>query len=222
MDLPDVVYLCGPAVGRELKYSLRSLANLPHDRVWIAGHQPSGLANVERLPVRQKPRQKWANQEANLRAYCEQRDGTERFYLFNDDFFVMSPIERVPVWHRGPIRNVIDGYGPRTDEFVQRLKATAKHLGGDVPCYDSIHIPMLLEKSKLLTVLRELPKLGLFRTWYGNRWQIGGQVHGDTKVKKHRDFPGGPLLSTSDASFKSGSAGQLVRSSFRTPSPYEC
>jgi hypothetical protein len=222
LDLPDVVYLCGPDVGRELKYSLRSLRNLPHDRVWIAGYQPKGLTNVERLPVRQRPKQKWENQEANLRAYCDQRDGTDRFVLFNDDFYVMSPLDTVPVWHRGPIGTVVKGYGLRTDEFVRRLKTTAAHLGDDASCYDSIHTPMLLEKSKLLTVLDELPKQALFRTWYGNRWKIGGQVHGDVKVKKHREPHDAPLLSTSDASFKYGSAGELVRATFRTRSPYEC
>lgn len=221
MGLPDVVYLCGPAVGHELRYSLRSLVNVPHDRVWLAGHQPDWPVNVERLPVRQRPRQKWPNQEANLRAYCEQRDGTDQFLLFNDDFFVMEPIETVPVWHRGPIGDVATNYGPRTDEFVQRLKVAVKHFGPDASCYDSIHTPMLLDKRKMLTVLDEMPKQGLFRTWYGNRWQVGGTLHGDVKVKKHRKPHDGPLLSTSDASFKGGEAGKLIRSRFPNPSPYE-
>lgn len=222
MDLPDVVYLCGPDVGHELRYSLRSLANLPHDRVWIVGHQPRWVRQVERIPVPQPPRQKWANQEANLRAYCSQRDGTDEFLLFNDDFFVMRPLTSVPVWHRGPIGTILSAYENRRDEFVQRLRTTAAHVGPDAPSYDSIHTPMLFAKTRMLEVLDTLPSKALFRTVYGNRHQVGGTAHDDTKVKANQPPHDGPLLSTDDSAFARGPAGTMVRATFTRRSPYEC
>lgn len=220
--LPDVVYLAGPGLGRELRHSLRSLKHLPHGRVWIVGRQPSWLKDVERIYVEQRPKRKYANQEANLRAYCTRKQGTEKFLLFNDDFFVMQPIDEVPVWHRGPIGQVVDNYGARTDEYVQRLRATADALGWDALSYDSIHVPMVLEKSKLLEVLDSKPEGALFRSVYGNRWGLGGTVHGDVKVKKKDvDPPDGPFLSTSDGSFREGLAGDLVRETFPWACDYE-
>ena len=222
MDLPDVVYLCGPAVGDELRYSLRSVAaHLPHDRVWIVGHQPRWVRQVEQIPVPQPAGQKWSNQEANLRAYCQQRDGTDRFLLFNDDFFVMRPLGQVPVWHRGPIGDLVGTYRQRRDEFVQRLRNTAAHVGLDAPSYDSIHTPMLLDKGRLLDVLDSMPAKTLFRTVYGNRYQIGGTVHGDVKVKTNQPAHAGALLSTDDSGFLRGPAGKMIRARFPRRSPYE-
>ena len=46
----DAVYYVRPGDRNdELRYSLRSLANLPHDRVWIVGHTPPWVTGIESI-----------------------------------------------------------------------------------------------------------------------------------------------------------------------------
>lgn len=42
----DILYLCRPGENLELRYSLRSLRNVPHGRVWIFGDCPDWVTNV--------------------------------------------------------------------------------------------------------------------------------------------------------------------------------
>lgn len=218
---PDIVYLVrrGDA-NDELRYSLRSLTNLPHGQVWLAGHQPRWTRNVGRIPVRQS-RGKWPNQEANIRAACLHPDVSDPFVMFNDDFFVIEPLDRVPVWHRGPIGERLDKYASRTDEYPARMRATADYLGVDALAYDAIHIPMTFHKQPLLDVLDTIPDGVLFRSVYGNRQQIGGTKHRDVKVARSRTVPAGPLVSTSDGSFRRLPVGRHIRNLFPDPGPYE-
>ncbi|MFF3129757.1 hypothetical protein ACFVRD_48125 [Streptomyces sp. NPDC057908] len=54
-ERPDIVYVVRPwNQNEQLRYSLRTLANLPHRRVWIAGYCPTWVGpDVGRIPVAQ-------------------------------------------------------------------------------------------------------------------------------------------------------------------------
>jgi hypothetical protein len=219
VGLPDVVYLLRNGdQNEELRYSLRSLTNLPHRRVWLAGFQPSWTTNVERIPVRQR-HGKWDNQQNNLLAACTHPDLSERFVLFNDDFFVVHPILAVPVLHRGPFSSIVDRYRTRGDEYGRRMRATVDLLGLDALAYDAIHVPMTFGKTELGGMLDDLPDGLLFRSVYGNRLAVGGVKHRDVK-SRHR-IGDGPFASTSDGAFKRRPAGKALRAMFPSPSPYE-
>jgi hypothetical protein len=220
VNLPDVVYLVRDGDDNdELRWSLRSLVNLPHRTVWLAGYQPSWTAGVGRIRVRQS-HSKWDNQERNLRAACDVAEVSDPFVLFNDDFFVIEPIPAVPVLHRGTVGEVIDRWRQRRDEYGRRFRKTAALVGSDALCYDAIHVPMTFRKEPLRRVLTE-SRGALFRTVYGNRLQVGGRVHHDVKVRGDR-FCEGPFVSTSDATFARKQAGRRIRQMFPQPSPYEC
>lgn len=227
----DVVYIVGPGEqNEELRYSLRSLRNLPHDAVWIAGYIPKWVTGVGRIPTEQKGH-KFANALANITAACTHPEVSEEFVYFNDDFYVIRPTSEVPTLHRGPIEPLLDkrrrrrsgaSYnGGRADTF--RL---LHQLGYPDPiAYEPIHVPMRFTKSRLLETLevgKSVPALH-YRTLYGNQWSAGGTVHANVKVSDTaKGFPkGSAFVSTNTRSFERGEVGRLIRNLFPDPSPYE-
>jgi hypothetical protein len=216
---PDVVYVVRDHDNNEeLRFSLRSLVNVPHGRVWLAGGQPSWTTNVQRLPVRQEF-DKYRNIQANLAAAADCEDLTEEFLYFNDDFFVMQPVDQIGYTHRGPWPQALRGYTQRRDRYAQKLRAAAK-AWPDGLCYDSTHRPMPMEKGRLRDVLDG--PLTLWKSDYGNMHQVGGVYVKDVKMKRAGKPPAdATFLSTSDASFKHHQVGRTIRARFREPSPYE-
>jgi hypothetical protein len=219
----DVVYLVRDGDRNdELRYSLRSLSNLPHRTVWLAGFQPSWINNVGRIKVGQRRGDKWRNQARNLKAACNHPDVADRFVLFNDDFFVMEPIHDVPVFHRGPLSRLVEArYRHRRYEYSTRMVDTHKALGDGALCYDAIHTPLPVRKYAMGAVLDDIGDRLLFRTVYGNRDKLGGSEHPDVKWKRGSEMPDGPFVSTSDRVFESREPGKTIRSMFRTPCSYE-
>ena len=217
--VPDVVYVLRHSDdNEELRISLRTLANLPHGKVWLAGGQPSWTANVGRIKVPPKT-DKYLTVAANLAAVTDCADVSETFVLFNDDFFVIRPVDRVGYAHRGPWKQALKGYGSRRDSYVRRLKQAAQ-AWPDGLCYDSTHRPMPMEKGRLRDVLDR--NWTLWKSDYGNFHQVGGVQVKDVKIKR-AGMPGDKqtFVSTSDASFKHQQVGKWIRRRFPNPSPYE-
>lgn len=99
----DVVYYVRPGErNEELRYSLRSLQNMPHERVWLVGHKPAWVTGVEHIPNRSNGSSPQHNATSHLLAACDAVPA-ERFVVFNDDFYVMEPIEHIPALHAGPL-----------------------------------------------------------------------------------------------------------------------
>lgn len=220
MGLPDVVYLVKVSKrAEELRYSLRSLSMLPHGRVWIAGHKPKWVRNVGHIRTVQN-KGKWRNQEINLQAACDHPDVAETFVMFNDDFFVMEPIDQVPVLHGGPLA-ALAAKRKSNGEWSKRIRATADYCGPDALAYDSIHVPMSFDKARLAEVLSAMPDGLLFRTVYGNLAEVGGTLGENAKISAKDKRLSGPFVSTSDGSFASKPVGNRIREAFPRKSRYE-
>jgi len=197
-DLPDVVYVVKPGErNNALRYSLRSLANLPHRRVIIGGSCPTWVKNVVHVPVPRLSRSKFDSIEANLKAALNDMDITDECTYFNDDFYVMTPLERMPVLHGGP---AID-YHPR-EQIGRRYRKTIAALGD--PCaltYDGTHVPLPIITDDVLRSLELSPGGILWRTWYGNTYDIDGERTHNAKVRSAKGtIPDGPFLSSSPMS----------------------
>lgn len=229
---PDVVYVVRPGDdNEELRYSLRSLRNLPHGEVWIAGHCPPWLTNVHRIPV-PPAESKYASSTANLRAAADHDGVAERFVYCNDDFFIVEPLAEVPALHRGPVGDVLAHYRtkyPDGMDYVDGMAATARLLDDHFEITDpmsyELHVPMVLERSKVRVALDTAAEWGVRalhkRTLYGNLWRVGGSQVEDCKVHDYRSpWPAGPFVSTCDSSF-AGAHGRTIRRLFPDPSPYE-
>jgi hypothetical protein len=195
-ELPDVLYVCRPGENNPaLRFSLRSLANLPHRRVFVAGYCPTWVRSVTAIPVRKLP-SKLNAIENNLRHALRHPELGERCTYFNDDFFVLEPIDEVPITHGGPV----EGYRGR-QEFKWRMDRTVKELRNHYPeeheivTYDGIHMPLPLETESARNLLSMIPSGCLWRTWYGNMAGIGGVQVPNTKSQKGELVPG-KFLST--------------------------
>ena len=227
---PDVVYVCRPGDdNEELRYSLRSLRNLPHGKVWIAGYCPVWVsAEVQRIAVPARA-SKHDHALASLIAAMDHPEVSDPFLMFNDDFYVMRAMEKVPVLHNGPLLQVIEDHA-KGSSYREAMEKTAAILQTDHSLEDlrgyEIHAPMEFEKVGLglaLSLGAKIPRLQ-YRTVYGNLMNVGGTQCSDVKVyrqTKGHEYRNWSLLSTSDRTFKFHPVGRYIREQFSEVSPYE-
>jgi hypothetical protein len=225
----DVVYLVRPGEKNvELRHSLRSLVNLPHREVVIAGHAPVWARNVLHLETEQRA-SKYQNSSGNLRAACENDDLTEDVWLFNDDFFLMEPFPGgVPVLHRGTMAEIIDWYQRwPNSQYLRGMRETRELLLGDMePLSYEMHVPLRINRREMLRVLDMGEASGIHpfhkRSAYGNLLNLGGVRSHDVKVPGAKfDWRTSPLLSTDEWAFVRHPVGTHIRRAFRDPCGYE-
>ncbi len=228
----DIVIPVGPDCEPELRFCLRSIAaHLPHESLWLVGDIPVWAKGAKAIPL-DAPGGKHARTKANLRAACEHPDISDPFLLFNDDFFVMAPVEEVPVLHAGYLANAYAKVHANVgrSEYARAMHQTGillQELGViDALSYD-LHAPMPIDKALMLRVLElcvDNPRL-LERTLYGNLAGLGGTQVGDMKVytREYQSADGiaAPFVSTSDRAFGLFPIGRAIRAAFPDESAYE-
>ena len=226
---PDVVYVLRETSNdnAELRWSLRSLQNLPHRQVWIVGHKPSWVRNVEHIPRAQDGRSKYEVQRRHLAKACQNKELSDVFYLFNDDFFVVGRVPSVPVMHRGPMLAAHPVTGK--SRWLSGIRETAmllRNWGYENPLSYELHVPLPVVKQAMGDVLRRIPTVrhGVqMRSAYGNVADIGGVVSDDVKIgAMDATIPKGAVfVSTSDRSWNDGAIGAALRDRFESPGGYE-
>lgn len=233
----DVVYMLRDGGGHldyeELRFSLRSLQNLPHGRVWVFGGRPPWLSDsrVQHFHVPQG-RIKHNNTGLVMTAIAHQSEHlSEEFYLFHDDFFITEPIPEVPHLYRSSWKDWMPSQNYSRAQRTQRL---LKEFGKPVDlCYE-LHLPMVINSHAYREMVTQIEvtygaganMLGQVqkRSLYGNWVGYGGERHADPKIRiRDRDaivYPK-PYLSTSDTAFSNYRVGGYLREMFPAPSPYE-
>lgn len=231
--VPDIVYPVRPGdLNEELRFSLRSLeAHFPeHGTVWIVGYKPAWLTGVEYIPGNRSPSPR-ANVYQNVLAAVRHPDVAEDVVVFNDDFFVTSPVAEVPLAYRSTLAEHLN---------LPRLRATAgkswwresllttqvclQALGYAEPLSYELHVPFPISKSQMRYTLERFEAVTptnppQWRTLYGN-------LHGspeDVQLPDGKAFRPGqirkPYLSTTDLSWRHFRAGMVAL--FPEPSRYE-
>ena len=184
----DIVYICRNGENEELKYSIRSaVKNLTHDKVWVVGGKPDWYTG-NYIQVDQT-KAKYTNARNSLRAICNSEDISDSFILMNDDFYIINKVESVPYMYSG---NLDDKIEQREDIFSGNTYTTLlkKTLGAlarrkkDIILDYELHVPMIMNKKKLLSVLMVT---GLWRSLYGNIFNVGGIQVKDVKVYDKKD-----------------------------------
>lgn len=222
----DVLYSVRKGnTNEELRHSLRSLRNIPHDRVFIAGYKPDWVKNVCYVKTKQIE-SKYKNVVGNLRAACQVEELSEDFILMNDDFFILRKMSEVPMFHRGPIAEVIEKKADIKSRWMNGMRQALpviQSLGIETPLSYELHVPMVMNKRLFLGMLqvREalMPDVEAFqkRSLYGNLYQLGGERMDDVKVLGNgRKFAleNWTFASTHEGSFRSGFIGQHIRQAF--------
>lgn len=212
----DFVYVCKQGENEELRYSIRSvLASFPDAAIWVVGGKPSWYSG-NFIAVRRNP-SVYDTVNKNLEALVTCPDISEEFVLMNDDFFITQKIDSIDMYHAGKMSDMIDRIETmcttyNMDRFyLNKVQRTSnfikKRYKIDDPINYELHMPMVMEKAKLKPLLG-LPSL--WRSTYGNLYDVGGTQSGDVKVYgsgnyKSFDYLNTPFryASSNDDSFES-------------------
>lgn len=229
---PDIVYFVKESSkNQELQYSLRSVERnfKAGGRVWLVGGMPAGFKPDGFLRVAQGMPSKWENVRKSLIAVCQSEDISEKFWLFNDDFFILKPVEKMPeAYYDGSILELCERIEKRSGGFslytkqMRHLIQTLQDAGLATLNY-ALHRPMLIEKKKALEVLEKFPDEPMFRSLYGNYWRVMPEPDEDYKIRRNEEAldESKVFVSTMDESFKCGVIGRQLRAIFDKPSRFE-
>ena len=184
----DLVYICRDGENEELRYSIRSaVKNLPHDKIWVVGGKPDWYTG-NYIKVDQG-RAKYTNARNSLKAICDSEEISESFILMNDDFYIINKVESVPYMYAGTLDDKIkqreDIFNGNT--YTTLLRNTLGYLSRkkiNVALDYELHVPMVMEKRRLSKVLK---LSGLWRSVYGNVFNVGGVKIRDVKVYDKKD-----------------------------------
>lgn len=225
----DIVYILkdGPAT-EELRYSLRSVEqNMDHGKIWFYCGCPDGFVPDEHVPHEQTGGSKWERVRSSLIKVCKNDRISKQFWLFNDDFFVMGKMQKAVNYHRGllqdHIKDVEKRHG-RSTGYTRNLRACDDQLkqAGLTSLDYAVHLPILVDREKMLEALQMFPRCPMFRSLYGNYAQIGGEFHKDVKTTDpDKEIPdGADFFSTSNKAF-AGHVRDQMEKRFPDPCRYE-
>ena len=222
----DVVYFVKDTnKNEELRYSLRSLKNFPHRKVWFFGGCPEGLKPDYHVYVKQDQPNKWLNINKSIKEAVHNAKISENFWLFNDDFFIMEKVDEPTNYYNEDLYKrivTIENKYKRITPYTQLIRDVCDELesmGCETKDY-TLHVPMLINKTKMLELLNISDCVG-FRSLYANYYKIGGKQMRDVKImSRTKPYRGGVYLSTDDNSFN-GLVGQQIRERFPDKCIYE-
>lgn len=226
----DIVYILKSDIeADELRYSLRSVCeNFPYREIWFYCGKPEGITPDHYVPFNQKGLMVWEKVTSTIEAVCKNPKISEDFWLFNDDFFIMKPVEDMPTYYDRTlmrrIQQIEKRRGGTKSLYTSQLRRTRDILmeDGYKTFNYAVHMPMLINKKKALETIRKYPRGCMFRSMYGNMHNIGGEQHSDVKIftdtkpKKDCDF-----ISTTEGSFNKYPVGEFIRERFPSPCKYE-
>jgi hypothetical protein len=170
------------------------MASFPDAKVWIVGGRPSWYTG-DFIFIQQRSA-KYINAVNNLKAICASEEISEEFVLMNDDFYIIEKIESIQNFHGGLLLDKINLYKKIAGEsgYIHKLEKTFNKITdlglSNILDYE-LHVPMIMEKSKLKSVLKHGSDF-LWRSMYGNMFNVGG-----TEIKDVKVYSEGPLVAKS-------------------------
>ena len=201
----DIIYFVKDKPrNEELRYSLRSVdANMPHKRVWIFGGCPPNIVPDVRVRVDQVGKTKWDRVRNMYRMVCENKEITDNFIMFHDDFFVMEPTGHIIPLYRCTLDEhikILEPHGPTA--YSKLLRGCRDVIKDDVALSYEVHTPFIFNKELLLNVLNAFPDHHAIRSIYGNLYYADqSERSNDVKIfdsKPTFDYKNSRFLSTDD------------------------
>ena len=196
----DIVYLIKKTeLNEELRYSLRSLANIPHNKVFIVGDCPNFIneETVFYIPnIKKESRYETTTNHTKLACQCDEL--SQDFILMNDDFFILNPITEEDLkLNRGLMQEQVNFYHknhkPLTnyDLLVEQAMNELKLQGFENPISFELHTPMIINKINFLSILSKINKNSLHcckRSVYGNYFIKQSKAINDVKILSSHIF----------------------------------
>lgn len=227
----DIVYILKSDVKPdELRYSLRSVCkNFPYRKIWFYGGCPQGITPDEYVPFQQRGVMVWEKTTSTIEAICKNKNITEDFWLFNDDFYIMKPVTDMPTYYDKTLLRRIQQIEKRRKGagslYSAQLRITREVLqeNGYKTFNYAVHMPMLINRKKGLKTIQSFPRLHMFRSVYGNVWNVGGEQHKDVKivVKDQKPLKDCDFLSTGDTPLEETEVGRFIIERFPDKCKYE-
>lgn len=208
----------------DLRYSLRSLVNIPHDRVIVAGDWPAFASRkLKRVRVG-RSYDRYRSSRTNIAGAIKRAGISGEFVVMNDDIFVLRPW-RFRADHRGSIDEYLN-HGEANGTYramVVKTRDLLKSVGVADPLFFGLHTPSVFESDRFLAMVAEFKtQQYLTRTLYGNLFPAEGEKRADVKL---RSWPSADLpkdvLSTSDQCGRNPAFRAWIEEKFPTPSVYE-
>jgi hypothetical protein len=224
----DLVYTLGKGSewdDNEIRYSLRSVeANLPHRKIIVVGDMPDFLQNVIHVPVKDPTNYKSFNTLYKMKVACRSKKISDDFVLMNDDFFVMKPIDKIPYYHKGYLKNTVKNFEYPGSRYFGTLNRTANLLGNGRDF--ELHCPFIFNKQKFLKLFEvfDLSAGYVYRSVYADYHRIRGKFHPDVKIYNVHDMfvlENETFLSVSPEVVQKPAIEKLLDSNFPNKSIYE-
>ncbi|QDZ10527.1 hypothetical protein [Devosia ginsengisoli] len=185
----------------ELRYALRSLPNVPHDRVIVAGDKPVIISKaVQHVPVG-RVEDRYQSSTANIVAAIHGAGVQGEFIVMHDDIFVLRP------WsfrheHLCTIDEYLKG-GQATGRYRAYVESTQDILrskGIAEPLWFGLHTPTVYDALRLADLVDGFAgHRYLLRTLYYNLFPAPSERRRDVKTRVWRAPPAGAdVLSVSD------------------------
>lgn len=192
----DVLYPLGTGSNYrnlELRFSLRSLINVDHDRIFLIGPLlPRWIQNISYIKFDDKPLRKQINVINKILFMCRPDSGlSEDFILMNDDFYFLKKQELKNYIMDLSLQDLFNkhpksSYGLAVHTTITYLKKN------QLPELNyEIHYPFIINKKKFLELFSKIDsKEGaiLYRSIYGNTYQLPGEMREDFKFYDPLDF----------------------------------
>lgn len=209
----DFVYICRTGSNEELRYSIRSVVNsFPNSRIWVVGGIPEWYCG-NHIAVSQD-KNTYTNAVNNIKSICNSTEISDDFILMNDDFFIINKIDTIPYFYGGTLLEKISLYKDLigSSAYISKLSDTLNRINKCnilEPLDYELHVPFPVNKKKLSRVILKHGRF-LYRSVYGNLYNVGGSKIKDVKVydrtglvKKSFDYANNhtDFLSTTDSSF---------------------
>lgn len=222
----DVLYPVKPIPSREMLYSVRSLAkNYKHDTLFVCGGYPQWLKDFVYIHNDQKGN-KWQNAGGNIRKACEWDMLSDDFVLFNDDFYILKPVDEPKNYYSGSLKDKIERHPENRYRF--RLQKTYDYLmsiGIEEPRNYELHLPMVYNKHNMREITHTFPDIADYatRSLYGNLYVTDAEeLEDDVKLweQEHTVPEDWTYLSISDKYYQSRNFDQ-IRYKFSEKCRYE-
>ncbi|MBO9589540.1 hypothetical protein [Devosia sp.] len=208
----------------ELRYSMRSLVNIPHDRVIVAGDKPLIISKaVQYVPVRRID-DRYQSSTANIVAAIKAADIRGDFIVMHDDIFALRP------WQfRHEHRGAIDEYlrsGSASGSYRAYAESTRDLLSAkriSDPLWFGLHTPTVYNAQRLVAMVEGFAgHQYLLRTLYHNLFTAPAERRDDVKARAWAEpIEGRDVLSISDECARSAGFRQWVAARFPDKCRYE-
>lgn len=158
----------------ELKYSLRSIEKfLPHAEVVIMGDNlPEWITGVTQIELSDVPGKKQLSIRRKILAALEY---SEEILFFNDDIYLLKPIDKFPYYYHGYLKNYSESGSKPLEKQLTVMNKPVKHFDGHYPL---IYDQKFKEVSKLFT------EDCIIKSMYANYLDIEGEFLPDCKILK--------------------------------------